>query len=165
MPYIKRAERAFLDQVIDNLVQATEGDDGKLNYAISRLVARSYAPWKYSSIQRAVGLLSCVAQEFYARVARPYEEEAEARNGDIAEYEQADEAIYYLGLARHVVSYFPASGTFDRSAFDSFIANSPILDRQGPGFTDQLHKDGYIVMGTKTVTLGVKGIELAKHRH
>jgi hypothetical protein len=107
-------------------------------------------------------LLSCVTQEFYARVARPYNEEAEKRNGDIVEYEEADDRVYYLGLARHMVSNFPASGTFDRHAFDTFLANSPSLDRMGDDFTNQLHRDGYIVMGPETVTLGLKGLGLRR---
>jgi hypothetical protein len=170
LPYIKPAQRAVLDPFIDNLIQAISCDvpDGKLNYVISRLVASSYAPygqWSDSTIQRAKGLFDLIAEEFEARVANPHREEMLSRNGDIPEYEQAHLENFYRGLARQIVDRFPATGTYKRSEFDQMISNQPVWDRQGPGFTDRLHKDGYVVMGKETVTLGLLGLELAKHRH
>lgn len=164
MPYIKKAQRAQLDPFIDNLAQAigTEDIDGKLNYAISRLVAGGYAPgghWSYSLIQRAVGLIACVGQELYHRVAVPYEAEAAARNGDIPEYDDADGQHFYRAQARQICERFPANGRYSRVVFDQLLANNRYWDRID-GFTNLLHADGYIVMGTETVTLGLKGLEL-----
>lgn len=158
MPYIKKAQRAQLDPFIDNLAQAIASEagdiDGKLNYAISRLVAGGYAPgghWSYSLIQRAVGLIACVGQELYHRVAVPYEAEAAARNGDIPEYDDADDQHLYRAQARQICERFPANGLYKRIEFDQLLAS---------GFTNLLHADGYIIMGTETVTLGLKGLEL-----
>lgn len=167
MPYIKPGSRQLLDGLVDGLIQAAEGDDGKLNYAISRLVAGSYAKdgkWSYKLIQRAVGLLHCVAMEFYHRVAVPYEGEAAARNGDIKEYDEADGQFHYKMAARRAVERFSASGTFKRGEFDQMISNNSTLDRIDD-FTNRLHADGYIVMHPETVTLGLLGLELRNAKH
>ncbi len=80
MPYIKQERR-------DNLRQ--NGHDmespGELNYLITRL-ALLYVEQRglsYQTINDIVGALEGAKQEFYRRVAVPYEQEAIARNGDV----------------------------------------------------------------------------------
>lgn len=57
---------------------------GFLNYACSRLVAMVIPrPLKYSSIALFSGVLRNVSDEFYRRVAVPYEDEQMKANGDV----------------------------------------------------------------------------------
>ncbi len=92
MPYIERHLRNEFDPLIDALVQkakAYELDEirGILNYTISRIVASSYGPdWRYSKISSALATFNDAKMEFYARVARPYEDRKIAENGDLEEY-------------------------------------------------------------------------------
>lgn len=64
--------------------------DGILNYTITRLLDcydLSGDP-RYKKINSAVGVLECVKQEFYRRLAGPYEDTAIEKNGDINIYEK-----------------------------------------------------------------------------
>lgn len=90
MPYIIPDKRHHLDPHVDSLLNALrelESDDpanthsGNLNYVITRLLTGSYAT-RYSEINEAVGVLECVKQEFYRRVAAPYEDNKAYHNGD-----------------------------------------------------------------------------------
>jgi len=42
---------------------------------------------RYFTIARVTGVLQNVSQEFYRRMAGPYEDDAIQKNGDIPEYE------------------------------------------------------------------------------
>lgn len=87
MPYIKDTSTRYAidDGVADHLNPyiITEGD---LNYTITRLVD-SYASrngkLSYASINTVIGVLSCVLQEYYRRVAAPYENSKCQENGDV----------------------------------------------------------------------------------
>lgn len=59
--------------------------EGVLNYCISRLINETLGKdgWRYKKINRAIGVLECAKQEFYRRVAIPYEDKAIDKNGDI----------------------------------------------------------------------------------
>lgn len=92
MPYIVPDKRATLDPIIDQLQQALAGleaDDpmnnteGNINYVVSTLLNRIYAGNGYRSINDAMGLLNCIALEFYTRVAVPYEAQKAFENGDV----------------------------------------------------------------------------------
>ena len=98
MPYIAEEVRNSLDSYIDNL--AAELDtDGECNYAISRLLCRSFnmdnKP-RYSKINTIVGILECVKLEFYRRVAS-YEQVKIEENGDVEEYQEFDKVIRLMG--------------------------------------------------------------------
>ncbi|MCS6770389.1 MAG: hypothetical protein NZ570_08150 [Candidatus Caldarchaeum sp.] len=87
MPYIPQKERAELDDEIDMLVQKlsktpAEKMDGKLNYVITRLLVKLYPP-SYFNYNRALGVLSAVAHEFYRRRVAPYEDVKIRENGDV----------------------------------------------------------------------------------
>lgn len=85
MPYILQENREQLDQYIDALIVAIKtqsGRAGNLNYSISRLISALYDT-RYSEINEAVGVLACVQQEYYRRVAAPYEDQKAFENGDV----------------------------------------------------------------------------------
>ena len=88
MPYIKQERRARYDYVISNILSflqemPEEDRDGELNYLISVLLKRAYKPLAYKRINRAMGLLECIKQEYYRVVAGPYEEEKRKTQGDV----------------------------------------------------------------------------------
>ena len=87
MPYIKKELRNKIDDKIDelkNLISqcGKENRAGVLNYSISKLVSNLYG-LRYSEINEAMGMLECTKQEYYRRVAAPYEDEKIIENGDV----------------------------------------------------------------------------------
>lgn len=97
MPYIDETSRKILDRSIDDLANIitnhSEFDNadlvtvlGDLNYCISRLIGQVMGDTSYAKIAMLTGVLENVKQEFYRRVAVPYEEEKIVQNGDIKEY-------------------------------------------------------------------------------
>ena len=93
MPYIPPALKQRLDPHIEHLaaeITAISGEEpgdaafaGLLNYACTRLALNAMPVRRYSAIATVVGVLKNVADEFYRRVAVPYEEERRARHGDV----------------------------------------------------------------------------------
>lgn len=90
MPYIKPPERQHLDYHIYNLAQrirdgkAAGAAPGQLNYAITGLVTQVIGPeLNYLAIALVTGILENVKQEFYRRVATPYEDAKSRENGDV----------------------------------------------------------------------------------
>jgi hypothetical protein len=60
-------------------------DAGELNYLISRIVD-TYIQVKgknYQNLNEVIGVLECVKQEYYRRIAAPYEDKKIAENGDV----------------------------------------------------------------------------------
>lgn len=91
MPYIVQSKRDELDPVIDQLVDVfrqLESDDpennfeGNLNYTITKILTRCYGQ-SYREINDAVGVLTCVLQEYYRKRAAPYEDQKEFENGAV----------------------------------------------------------------------------------
>lgn len=87
MPYIKKEQRILLDAHIKELATAIkkigkEDRAGLLNYSISCLLKQLYE-LKYSEVNEAVGMLECTKQEYYRRVAGPYEDIKIKENGDV----------------------------------------------------------------------------------
>lgn len=87
MPYIKKEDRPAIDTVlaplIDHVKSLPEAEqDGVLNYAITKVLKAVY-PVKYVHLNRALGVLSAVTQEFYRRVIGPYEDTKIKENGDV----------------------------------------------------------------------------------
>lgn len=77
MPYIERNRRVQ--------VWYQQSTAGELNYAISALVDEYVLSHRlsYSTINDVMGVLASVQQEFYRRVAAPYEDEKRAENGEV----------------------------------------------------------------------------------
>lgn len=100
MPYIKQEQRENLQEPIDNLVAAifnkwgAEGDrsiSGLMNYSITSLL-QTYVledgKWNYAKINDVIGMLECVKQEFYSRLATIYEKDKASENGDVQPYKE-----------------------------------------------------------------------------
>lgn len=100
MPYIAREHRPQLDSLIEALADAVarvakeRGEAtayaGLLNYTLTRVtmlvVAKCCGPIRYATIATVSGVLKNVNDEFYRRVAAPYEDKQIAKNGDVPEY-------------------------------------------------------------------------------
>jgi len=80
MPYIKQEDRGVRAQMNPETL-------GELNYAITKLILwylnRDMRLLTYSQIAMVTGVLENVKQEFYRRVAAPYEDIQIKENGDI----------------------------------------------------------------------------------
>ena len=93
MPYIDQHNRNLLEPLIAPLVSHLQGIndediEGVMNYTITTLATRVMnKPWRYKWINRTVGFLECVKQEFYRRLVSEYEFKCIQRNGDIKEYD------------------------------------------------------------------------------
>lgn len=86
MPYIHKDERAWIDALIEPLLEHAAYNapltDGQLNYVITRILMSNGRPG-YAGLNASVGVLECVKQEFYRRVAAPYEDKKLQENGDV----------------------------------------------------------------------------------
>ena len=83
MPYIKQEERGDFSPHAYDVPHATVS--GQLNYQITELIGmywHAHGP-SYQAINDIVGALEGAKLEFYARVARPYEDEKIKQNGDV----------------------------------------------------------------------------------
>jgi hypothetical protein len=92
MPYIAQEKRDVLDEAIYRLVDALrqlESDDpenvmsGNINYAFTRVLTGVYSSPRYDDMNTVTGILACVSQEYYRRVASPYENQKAHDNGDV----------------------------------------------------------------------------------
>jgi len=87
MPYINQEDRPQYEELIQEITdllkeKPVESVDGHLNYIVTRIIKEVY-PLRYYHINRAMGVLECVKQEFYRRVAAPYEDTKIEQNGDV----------------------------------------------------------------------------------
>jgi len=87
MPYIAKDDRPRFDETLDELIKTlkerpVENVDGDINYCVTRILKEVY-PLRYFNLNRAMGVLSCIQQEFYRRVAAPYEDTKIEQNGDV----------------------------------------------------------------------------------
>jgi hypothetical protein len=95
MPYIIEEERQELDPSIEKMADAILNTHnpynfasflGRINYCFSRVLMKVMRDVSYAKVAMATGVLENIKQEFYERVARPYESRKIAENGDIPEY-------------------------------------------------------------------------------
>ena len=104
MPYIAQDRRKQLDGEIEALQKRlteishwsspSSGNEGDLNYVISRLVGSAFLnETRYHTIARVTGVLDNVKAEFYRRLGVPYENEAIEKNGDLPEFERIEAMI------------------------------------------------------------------------
>lgn len=88
MPYISQEDRTILHPIVDvteNIVGNRGISNGDLNYLFTKL-AQVYLKrhgTSYNTISDVVKAFECAKMEFYARVARPYEDEKIKQNGDL----------------------------------------------------------------------------------
>jgi hypothetical protein len=103
MPYIKEDLRIQLDVCIDKLtdcINTPKGLQGRMdnnefvnilgdiNYSFSRIISSLMGDVSYSKIAMITGVLENIKQEYYRRVASPYEDKKIVENGDIKEYKR-----------------------------------------------------------------------------
>lgn len=88
MPYINKPARKFYDDTADELIDKftrTGWCAGDVNYVFSKIL---WAWFKrrtgYAAINEIMGVLSCIAAEFYRRQAAPYEDTKINKNGDVS---------------------------------------------------------------------------------
>ena len=84
MPYIEMKAREPIASYAVRIAQNVE-TVGELNYAISR-ICFEYLLKKgisYTNINEVIGVFECAKNEFYRRVAVPYEDKKCAQNGDV----------------------------------------------------------------------------------
>lgn len=87
MPYIKPERRTKYTKILEELTSMLkalppEEVDGEINYVVTRILKEVY-PLRYYHINKAVGVLECIKQEFYRRVAAPYEDVKIKESGDV----------------------------------------------------------------------------------
>ena len=86
MPYITKNRRDYLDtRLADTSIGPPSQTAGELNFEITTLLL-GYLETKglsYQTINDIVGALEGAKLEFYARVARPYEDTKIQQNGDV----------------------------------------------------------------------------------
>ena len=87
MPYIKPDQRPSIDKLLQPVIDhirslPIEEQDGSLNYAFTKVIKQVYS-LKYFHLNRALGVLSAVTQEFYRRTIGPYEDTKISENGDV----------------------------------------------------------------------------------
>ncbi len=87
MPYIRLEKRRELGPLIEKL-SFSLGNDGEVNYAITKIIDIHYGKGGYTELNAAMGVLSCAMQEFYRRRCVPFEEEKMRANGDVYGGEQ-----------------------------------------------------------------------------
>jgi len=104
MPYIKEENRLSLDRCIKEMVLCIESNAdintdqptlsneeflsivGDINYTFSRIITNLMGKPSYPKIAIVTGVLENIKQEFYRRLASPYEDKKTKENGDIPEY-------------------------------------------------------------------------------
>ena len=87
MPYIKPEKREKYERALEELIGIlkslpAEEVDGELNYVVTKILKEVY-PLRYFHINKAIGVLECIKQEFYRRVAAPYEDIKMKESGDV----------------------------------------------------------------------------------
>jgi hypothetical protein len=101
MPYIagdRRELDGLIDRLAESIVRRVEDENseaafaGLLNYACTRLALKvvrlKCGAMRYWLIAVLTGVFKNIADEFYRRVAVPYEEKQLARHGDVDLYEE-----------------------------------------------------------------------------
>lgn len=88
MPYIKREERAPINDALQPLITWINDyglTPGQLNYIITRLCLRTAtkAGLNYTAFNGVIGVLECAKLELYRRVIADYEDEKAYQNGDV----------------------------------------------------------------------------------
>ena len=88
MPYIPEKDREvfqFFVQDMEDCITRRGISNGELNYLFTRLSLLYLGKHgtSYNTISDVIKALECAKLEFYARVARPYEEKKIEQNGDV----------------------------------------------------------------------------------
>jgi hypothetical protein len=101
MPYVKAVHRTALDPAISQLSKAIvelarampeeTAFAGLLNYACTsvamQVVEGRFGRLRYGTIATLTGVFKNIGDEFYRRIAAPYEDRQIEKNGDVPLYE------------------------------------------------------------------------------
>ena len=87
LPYIKNKNRVKYKKVLEELIDILKSlplneVDGELNYVVTKIIKDVY-PLRYFHLNRAMGVLESIKQEFYRRVVGPYEDIKIKESGDV----------------------------------------------------------------------------------
>jgi len=87
MPYIKPEKREKYEKVVQELIGILrsvppEEVDGEFNYVVTKILKEVY-PLRYYHLNKAIGVLECIKQEYYRRVTAPYEDTKMKESGDV----------------------------------------------------------------------------------
>ncbi len=90
MPYIGRKDRKQYQDVLNSLAELIPKDrtirPGHMNYVVSLLIEKVYgSTMRYADHNEVVGVLNCIAAEFYRRKTSPYEDQKIAEEGDLTD--------------------------------------------------------------------------------
>lgn len=86
MPYIKYDRRVALDErFYHDADPVPAADPGELNFQITQVCLNylNYYGIRYGILNDIIGALECAKQEFYRRMAAPYETKKMEENGDV----------------------------------------------------------------------------------
>ena len=90
MLYIPQADRPRLDYYTEARRSLTKAGiqspkPGELNYMLTRIILAYFdtAGMNYATLNTVIGVLECIKQELYRRVAVPYENKKRTENGDV----------------------------------------------------------------------------------
>lgn len=87
MPYIEHSQRELVDDDLNAIIDVLDEEGwptGMVNYIISSIVWTWFKQRpSYSTINAIKGALGCVWDEFYRRLAAPYEDTKRGINGDL----------------------------------------------------------------------------------
>lgn len=82
MPYVNKADRPRLDDVVEQMYLMDVEASGDLNYILFAFCRRHVKP-SYNNYKNFCGELRQCATEIERRLLGPYEDEAIKRNGDV----------------------------------------------------------------------------------
>lgn len=87
MPYVNPEHRLYIYNPQSGIIY-TKGihTAGDLNFAITMTVLSYLSQFTkvgYGDLNEVMGVLACVMQEFYRRMAVPYEDRKREENGDV----------------------------------------------------------------------------------
>jgi hypothetical protein len=89
MPYISRQDRELYDSVLNEFGKLLRENGsrvvaGGMNYLITKMISMYLqGRLRYSMINEVIGIIECVKQELYRRVAFGYEDKKKEENGDV----------------------------------------------------------------------------------
>jgi hypothetical protein len=90
MPYIGRKDRQQYQELLKSLGEMVPKDrmlrPGHMNYIVSLLIEKVYGKeLRYADHNEVVGVLNCIALEFYRRKTAPYEDKKIDEEGDLSD--------------------------------------------------------------------------------
>jgi hypothetical protein len=93
MPYIENRDRERIDPAVQGFLltvkKEAKNGPGILNYILSNII-HAYVEERlisYRVLNEVMGVLECVKQEYYRRIAAPYENKKIEENGDVYDTE------------------------------------------------------------------------------